>query len=339
MFEKLNLKQWMEVRWRGTLMAIIIGAASLFISEHYGGPAVLFALLIGMAFHFLSEDPRTLAGIQFSSTTILRWGVGLLGAKITADQLSLLSPALLCMIVGGVFMTILFGAFISRFSKWPLSEGTLAAAATAICGASAAIALSATLDKKQLREQALLAIVVTVTALSTLAMVIYPFISGWCNFGHVDAGIFLGGTIHDVAQVVGAGAMIGPDALEIASLTKMIRVALLIPILIIFMFVFANKKHRDEEESTKPWYKNIPLFLLGFIALAALNCVGLIPLKVSQTLGEISRLFILIAIAALGLKTSLGKLREVGWTPIVLMLIDTIFLLLWVIIGIFLIRG
>ncbi len=330
MSEKTNLKTWLETRWRGTLMAVIIGAASLFVSEHYGGPAVLFALLIGMAFHFLSEDKRTLAGINFSSTTILRWGVGLLGAKITADQLGLLSPALLCMIVGGVFATLLFGAFI---------EGTLAAAATAICGASAAIALSATLDKKQLREQALLAIVVTVTALSTLAMVLYPFISQWCGFNHVDAGIFLGGTNHDVAQVVGAGAMIGPDALEIASLTKMIRVALLIPILIIFMFIFANKQHREEEEKAKPWYKNIPMFLLGFIALAALNCFGVIPVKVSNALGEISRLFILISISALGLKTSLGKLKEVGWTPIVLMSIDTIFLLLWVIIGIFLIRG
>ena len=95
-------------------------------------------------------------------------------------------------------------------------------------------------------------------------MVLYPFISGWCGFDHIDAGIFLGGTIHDVAQVVGAGAMIGPDALEIASLTKMIRVALLIPILIIFMFVFSSKAHRTEEEKAKPWYKNIPMFLLGF---------------------------------------------------------------------------
>ena len=133
--------------------------------------------------------------------------------------------------------------------------------------------------------------------------------------------------------------MIGPDALEIASFTKMIRVALLIPILIIFMFVFSSKAHRTEEEKAKPWYKNIPMFLLGFIALAALNCTGIIPTNVSNTLGEISRLFILISISALGLKTSLGKLKEVGWTPIVLMSIDTVFLLLWVIIGIFLIRG
>ncbi len=328
---------WFQGVWRGTLMAIIIGAASMFISEKYGGPAVLFALLFGMAFHFLSEDERTIGGIQFCSTTVLRIGVALLGARITADQLSLLSPGVLFVIVGGVFATVLFGYLINKYFKSPVAEATLAAASTAICGASAAIALAATMNRRQLREQALLAIVVTVTALSTVAMVIYPSLCSVFGFDQNASGLFLGGTIHDVAQVVGAGAMIGPDALQIASMTKMLRVAMLIPMLILFMFIFASKKHRQEEEKAKPWYKNIPMFLVWFIILATLNATGLIPVKISEILGEISRLFILISIAALGLKTSLGKLREVGWTLIILMTLDTFFLLFWVLGGIVLI--
>lgn len=335
-----NLIGWVQARWRGTLMAVIIGAASLFVAENYGGPAVLFALLIGMAFHFLSEDKRTNAGIQFSSSTILRLGVALLGARISAEQIKLLSPTLIAVIVGGVFATVLFSVIVNRFFfKWPKAEGALAGASVAICGASAAIALAATMNKKQLREQALLAIVVTVTILSTIAMVIYPMISDAMGFDQQAAGIFLGGTIHDVAQVVGAGAMIGPQALEISSMTKMLRVAMLIPMLIIFMFVFADKQHREEEEKAKPWYKNIPLFLIGFIALACLNIAGFIPANVSHILGEVSRLLILISIAALGLKTSLGKLRDVGWTPIILMTVNTIFLLCWILGGILWIQG
>ncbi|MCD8340339.1 MAG: putative sulfate exporter family transporter [Burkholderiales bacterium] len=333
-----NWQIWCKAVWRGTLMAIIIGAASMFISEKYGGPAVLFALLFGMAFHFLSEDKRTLGGIQFCSTTVLRIGVALLGARITADQLSLLSPGVLLIIVGGVFATVLFGFLINKYFKSPVAEATLAAASTAICGASAAIALAATMNRKQLREQALLAIVVTVTALSTVAMIIYPSLCGIFGFDQNSSGLFLGGTIHDVAQVVGAGAMIGPDALQIASMTKMLRVAMLIPMLILFMFTFASKKHREEEEKAKPWYKNIPTFLVAFIILAALNATGLIPSSISEILGEISRLFILISIAALGLKTSLGKLKEVGWTLIILMTLDTLFLLFWVVGGILLIQ-
>ncbi len=291
-----------------------------------------------MAHHFLSEQPRTLGGIQFISTTVLRVGVALLGARITAAQLSLLSPSLLCVIVGGVFCTVLFGVLINKFFKWPTSEAALAAASTAICGASAAIALAATLDKKQLREQALLAIVVVVTALSTVAMIIYPSLCSVFGFSQADSGIFLGGTIHDVAQVVGAGAMIGPEALEIASMTKMLRVAMLIPMLIVFMFAFSSKKTAQAEEKAKPWYKNIPQFLIWFIVLAGLNVAGFIPANASETLGEVSRLFILISIGALGLKTSLGKLREVGWTPIILMSLDTLFLFFWIVCGIFLTR-
>jgi uncharacterized integral membrane protein (TIGR00698 family) len=329
---------WAAARWRGTLLAVIIGAASLFIAENYGGPAVLFALLIGMAFHFLSEDPRTTTGIQFSSTTVLRLGVALLGARISAEQLSLLSLPVLSLIIGGVFLTVLFSLLLNRFSfRRPNTEAALAGASVAICGASAAIALAATLNKRQLREQALLAIVVTVTVLSTIAMVLYPMLSAWLGLDAGQAGLLLGGTIHDVAQVVGAGAMIGPEALEIASMTKMLRVSMLIPMLVLFMLFFTAGNSEEAEGKVKPWYRNIPLFLLGFIALALLNVFGFIPEKVSVTLGEVSRLFILISIAALGLKTSLGKLRDVGWTPILLMAADTLFLLVWVVSGILLI--
>jgi uncharacterized integral membrane protein (TIGR00698 family) len=321
---------WTAARWRGTLLAVIIGAASLFIAENYGGPAVLFALLIGMAFHFLSEDPRTTTGIQFSSSTVLRLGVALLGARISAEQLSLLSLPVLALII--------FSLLVNRFSfRWPKTEAALAGASVAICGASAAIALGATLNKKQLREQALLAVVVTVTVLSTIAMVLYPMLSAWLGLDAGQAGLLLGGTIHDVAQVVGAGAMIGPEALEIASMTKMLRVSMLIPMLILFMLLFSSKGGETQDEKIKPWYRNIPLFLFGFIALALLNVFGFIPEKMSAALGEVSRLFILISIAALGLKTSLGKLRDVGWTPILLMAADTLFLLVWVVSGILLI--
>lgn len=182
-----------------------------------------FLLCLSVWLFTSSRKTRGQCGIQFSSSTILRLGVALLGARISAEQIKLLSPTLIAVIVGGVFATVLFSVIVNRFFfKWPKAEGALAGASVAICGASAAIALAATMNKKQLREQALLAIVVTVTILSTIAMVIYPMISDAMGFDQQAAGIFLGGTIHDVAQVVGAGAMIGPQALEISSMTKML---------------------------------------------------------------------------------------------------------------------
>jgi len=333
------LGQWVAERWRGMLAAVTIGAASLFVAEHYGGPAVLYALLLGMAFNFLSEDPKVVPGMSFASTTLLRLGVALLGARIAAEQLALLTPGVLAMVIGATFATVAVSVLVNRWVKWPRAEAALAGGAVAICGASAAIALATVLPKKALREQALLAVVVAVTALSTLAMIIYPFITSALGFSQSEAGIFLGATIHDVAQVVGAGQMIGGAATETATMAKMLRVAMLVPMLILFGLLFRERAGAGETAGAKVhWARNIPPFLVGFIVLAGLNLAGLIPKSVSVLMGEASRLLILIAIAGLGIKTSLGKLREVGWAPIVLMTVDSIFLLLVVLGGIVLLR-
>ncbi|MEG2153676.1 MAG: putative sulfate exporter family transporter [Burkholderiaceae bacterium] len=327
---------WVSERWRGLLAAVTIGAASLFVAEHYGGPSVLYALLLGMAFNFLSEDPKVVPGMTFASTTLLRIGVGLLGARIAAEQLALLTPGLLVLIVGATFATVAVSLFLNRWVKWPRAEAALVGGAVAICGASASIALATVIPKKDLREQSLLAVVVAVTAMSTLAMIIYPFIASALGLPKAEAGIFLGATIHDVAQVVGAGAMIGGDATETATMAKMLRVAMLVPMLILFGMMFRDRS--PSAGQSVHWTKNIPLFLIGFIVLAVVNVAGWIPKNISTLLGETSRLLILIAIAGLGIKTSLGKLREVGWAPLILMAADSVFLVVVVLTGLVFLR-
>lgn len=291
------MKSWIECRWRGVLSSVVIGAAALFVSNTYGGPTVLYALLLGMAFHFISEDDRAVAGIELCAKNFLRIGVGLLGARITAEELAQLS-----------------------------------------LGASAAAALALVIDKKALREQALLAIIVTVTALSTISMILYPILCELLGFESSRAGLLLGGTIHDVAQVVGAGAMLGNDALQTATMTKMLRVAMLIPMMFVFTALFAAKGEHGEPNGPKTVnpFAQIPLFLIGFVALAALNVAGVIPTSVSDTLAQASQLLILVAMGALGIKTSLGKLKAVGWAPIILMTANTVFLFVWVLAGILL---
>lgn len=331
-----NISSWARLRWRGFLTALVIAVACMFVSNNYGGPSVLYALLVGMAFHFLTEDSTVMPGIEMCAKTLLRIGVALLGVRITAEELAHLSPATLCIIIGGVFATVAFSMFLNRFLKWPRAEGALAGASVAICGASAAAALALVIDKKDLREQALLAIIVIVTALSTVAMVLYPMVLDLTGFMGSTAGLILGGTIHDVAQVVGAGSMLGQDALETATMTKMLRVAMLVPMIVVFATLFSPKAEHTTQKVNP--IKQIPLFLVGFVALAALSVLGVIPQAIADRTAQLSQLCILIAIAALGIKTSLGKLRTVGWTPIILMSADTLFLFCWVYLGILIAR-
>ena len=109
------MKSWIVCRWRGVLSSVVIGAAALFVSNTYGGPTVLYALLLGMAFHFISEDDRAVAGIELCAKNFLRIGVGLLGARITAEELAQLSLGSITVLITGVFATVAFSMLLNRW--------------------------------------------------------------------------------------------------------------------------------------------------------------------------------------------------------------------------------
>ena len=195
----------------GVLASLIIAIAATFLSEHYGGPVMLFALLLGMAFYFLSQEGPCVVGIELASQRILRAAVGLLGAQITLAQILSLGVSPVVMVVGAVILTILFGVMAARVVGLDGSFGLLTAGAVAICGASAALAIASVLPKRPRSERDTVFTVIGVTTLSTVAMIVYPIIIGFFHLGHSAIGVFLGATIHDVAQVVGAGYSVSEE--------------------------------------------------------------------------------------------------------------------------------
>lgn len=303
----------------GVLAALTIGLASTFLSDHYGAPVMLFALLIGMAFHFLHEEGRCVAGIEFASRSVLRLGVALLGARITFDQIASLGVGPVLMVVAGVASTILLGLALSRALKLSPTFGVLSGGAVAICGVAAALAIASVLPRTKESERDTILAVVSVTALSTLAMIFYPMFVGAVGLDHKHAGIFLGGTIHDVAQVVGAGYMISPETGDVATYVKMLRVAMLLPVVLTIAFVLSRVNAGTEKRSANL----VPTFLVGFALLVAVNSTGLLPKELTQGMNDVSRWCLVTAIAALGMKTSFKKLIEVGWRPVGLMIFET----------------
>jgi uncharacterized integral membrane protein (TIGR00698 family) len=311
----------------GLAMAIVLALAATFVSEHYGGPQFLFALLFGMAFHFLSTDPRMRPGIEFAARTVLRFGVGLLGVGITLGQMIALGAAPTLLVVAAVLSTIAFGAFLGRMLKRAPGEGVLTGGAVAICGASAALAISAVLPRTARTSQFTLLTVVGVTAFSTLAMIVYP--AGVRAFGFDDraAGLFLGATIHDVAQVVGAGYMISPEAGVTATFVKLFRVAMLVPIVVGLSLYYRRRGGGKRRPPIVPW------FLALFVLLAAANSAGWLPPHAAAICGVISRWCLVCAIAALGIMTSFGDLAALGWQPVVLLASETAFIAVLILAG------
>lgn len=326
---KYSFKRLLNAGWQlfpGLSVCIVIALATTFIADHYGGPTLLYALLFGMGFSFLAEEKRCLAGVNFASRTVLRLGVALLGVRITLEEVAALGIGPLLIVVSGVVLTIVAGALLARMLGLGREMGLLTGGAVAICGASAALALSAVMPRNVHQERNTIMTVVGVTALSTLAMIVYPLLVSVLGWTDSEAGIFLGGTIHDVAQVVGAGYMISDDAGDVATFVKLLRVAMLVPAVMVFIFIFRG----SNQQSSKTRVPVLPGFLVAFVIIVLINSLGWIPTRVTGAFTELSRWCMVAAIAALGIKTSFKELAVVGWRPVLLMLAETLFLLVFV---------
>lgn len=321
----------------GIAVSVLVAMTAQFLSEHYGAPAMLMALLLGLALNFLAEDgTRTRLGVEYSAKTVLRLGVALLGARISAQMLADLGGPMIALVIAGVAVTIVFALLAARvFGRgWRLA--LLTGGSVAICGASAAMAIAAVLPKTDKSERNLAFTVLSVTLLSTIAMVLYPVLAAFFGFSTLESGVFLGGTIHDVAQVVGAGFSISPEVGETATLVKLIRVSMLAPVVLIFsLSIRAGGLEDQVTEGKRP--PLLPGFVLGFLALAIMNSVGLIPAPVAHMAEALSRWALLVAIAAVGIKTSLVKMLEVGSTAIALIVAETVVLAAFILTGVHLI--
>ncbi len=304
----------------GVLIAFTVAAASMFISEHYNVPVMLMALLLGMAFNFLSEDNRCAAGIQFTSSRLLKIGVACLGVRVTFDQIMSVGAVPLISIPLFIVLTIALGALLARLMDRPIGFGFLTGGAVAICGASAALALSAVLPKTEVSQRNTLFTVIAVTTLSTLAMIAYPIIFTNLGFSDVQSGILIGATIHDVAQVVGAGYAISDEAGNVATYVKMMRVAML-PVVIIAFSLYLRRGTDETAKAPMPW------FAISFGIVLLINSLGILPGFAVEAIRALSQWLLVAAIAALGMRTSMKAMLSLGGKHIGMVVLETLFLL------------
>ena len=301
----------------GLTLAAALAAAALAAERLTGWPAMLFALAFGMAAHRLTRAPAAAPGVGFASRSVLRLGVILIGAGVTAGEIRALGGGAIATAAASTAITLTLGWSIGRWCGLSRSHAVLSAGATAICGASAALAIAAVLPRERDSERNLILTIAGVTAMSTLVMVLYPAIALKAGFDARQAGVFLGASIHDVAQVMGAGFILSPDVAETAGVTKLARVALLAPAVI--FIAWRLRRSNAAQNGPAP----LPLFLLGFAALVLANSLGLIPGVVQEALVHASRLCLVVAVAAIGLKAAPGALIAAGPRPALALTLQT----------------
>ncbi len=303
-----------RVGWRDYLPGLIVtGAGTLaagFIADRYGAPLTLMALLIGLALNFLSADPRLTPGLAFASRSLLRWGIVLVGLRVTFGQIVALGPIALVVLIALVGATIGFACLLARRLGLGTMFGALAGGATAICGASAAMALATTLGERRIGQAQLTVVLVGIAAASALAMVVYPIVAHWLGLGDLQAGFLLGASIHDVAQALGAGYAYSEPAGQITAIVKLTRVALLAPVLAIV--AFAVRRGGSTAHGL-----GVPWFVAGFFAMAGVNSLGIVPAPVLGAAEAGAGGMLAAAVTATAIRSPLAQLLQAGARPLI----------------------
>ena len=303
----------------------ICALAAMFLSEHYRAPVMLLALLLGIAMAFLYEETRCHIGIDFIACHVLRFGVALIGLRIAIQDLIDLGWETIMLLAAAIASTLIIGILFARLFEMPKQFGVLSGGAVGICGASAALAISSALPNNEHKQRDTTLTVIGVTILSTLSMVLYPILAAILEMTDHQTSIFLGATIHDVAQVVGAGYSVSEQTGDMATLIKLVRISLLVPVVIIISVTFSQ---HHQQSTTAPI---LPIFLIAFILLMLLNSFINIPAPLLVGAAELSRFALVLAIAAIGMKSNLRQLLQVGVKPIAIMMIETIWIAILII--------
>ncbi len=299
--------------WRGLFPGLAVVAAGTlsagFISDHYGAPLTLMALLIGLALNFLNADARLHDGLSFASRSLLRWGIVLVGVRVTFGQIMALGPVALLSVVVIVALVIGVGVLAARRFGFDSAFGVLAGGAVAICGASAALALATTLGERRASQAQLTIVLVGISAMSAAAMVLYPILAHAMMLTDLQAGFMLGAAIHDVAQTLGAGYAFSPGAGDIAAIVKLTRVALLAPVLAVVVVFLPN-------EGGKTKGPGVPWFVIGFFVVAGVHSLGVIPPLVATGAEKLATAALAAAVTATAIRSPMRQLLEAGPKPL-----------------------
>ena len=302
-------------RWRdylpGVLVTAIAALAAAWLADHYAVPLVLMGLLIGLALSFLSQDRRTHAGLDLMSQTALRFGIVLLGARITAAQFAELGPMPFAMLLFIMVAVIVLTVASARLFRQDRHAALLAGGATAICGASAALALYSLIGDKRIDQARFTLTLVGITVASAVAMTLYPVLAAELGLTDAQAGFLIGASIHDVAQAIGGGFSFSAEAGEVATIVKLARVALLAPMLMLVGLWLARVTKDGGGPRRIPL--RLPWFILGFLAIAAINSLVAIPRPVQNAAATGAQALLLLAIVATAMKAQLHLLLDQGW--------------------------
>lgn len=295
-----------------TAVALVINGALPTVSP------LLIAILLGAVFANVMRIPEWMVpGLQFSAKKLLRIGIALLGLQLVLGDILTLGPGVAVMVVAVVLLGSVGTVFVGKVMGVPRTQRILIACGFSICGAAAVAAADGVIEAK--KEEVLTATALVVL-FGTLMIPIIPLLAHGIGMADRDAGLWAGGSIHEVAQVVAAGEAIGAGALAVAVVVKLARVLLLAPVIAVLSVL--ERRRVAEGDSRRP--PLVPLFVMAFLAFVVIRSTGAIPSSFLNSAQVVQTMLLTIAMFALGAGVRLSTIREVGVRPVGLALASTV---------------
>ena len=307
----------------GAVIAALIGGLAFGLHQlpHMNAvsPAILAAVIGLFLAHSVKMPARFEAGIALSSRSLLRWAVALLGLQVSFGQVLAIGWTGFAIVAAGLVASFLTIRTLGRALGVAPKLAELIAAGTSICGASAVAGVNAVTGAE---DEDVAYAVAMVTLFGTAAMLLYPLIDHLLMLDTRRYGLWAGASIHEVAQVVGATVQIGPEATQSGTVAKLTRILMLAPLVMTLCLV-------RRKETAGNTGAAVPLFVIGFLVLAAVNSLSLLPHELTALAGQVSGFLLATALGAMGLKTHINALKAKGWAPLLLGALGTLFISLF----------
>lgn len=320
--------------FNGIFFAFLFALAANYIASidwirNHGFSPLVIAIVLGMMYgstlrpHLPHEWTP---GIQFVAKKFLRVAIVFYGFRLTFQDVALVGLHGFLLDLAIVVFTMIIGIFAGiKIFKLDRDTSILISSGAAICGAAAVLATEGVLKSEAYKTSVA---VLTVVLFGTIAMFLYPFLqqTGFLGLDNAHYAIFSGATIHEVAQVVVAGAAVSPEASNLAVIVKMTRVMLLAPMLLVLGYILSRVGQRNTQGRKSIV---IPWFAVFFIVVVGFNSLHLLPASVTNSINILDTFLLTMAMAALGIETNLAKIKHIGFKPLYLAL----FLFAWLLGG------
>lgn len=314
--------------WLGLIPPLVLGAAAWMVGSAFpvlGAPvvAIILGLLVGQV---AGQRPGWRSGVGFTSKRVLQAAIVLLGAGMSLGQVARIGGAGLPVMGGTVVLAVGVGLPLARAFKIDREIGSLVTYGTSICGASAIATMSQVMGA---RSAAVAVSIAVIVLYNVLGAVLFPFLGQVMGLDVSSFGLWAGTAVNDTSSVVAAAtaydAQLAAAGLTVAGMTaasyavvvKLTRTLMLVP-LAVFQQWFGNRERPTDQRTRTAWWRMVPPFLVLFIAAAGLRTVGVIPDAWGPTITFLAHFGTTVAMAAVGMTSSITAIREAGWRPLAL---------------------